>query len=621
MPEWAARGRSALERHALQGGWAWLTSALVVLLSWPNSTLFPHGSSLDASWHAGIAVAAREGLHHGSDVLFTYGPLGVLGIPPTLWWGTSAALGLAFMVAVHVGLVRALLHHLGRDLPGVLAVPAALLLHAFLNFKSPPEILTLTMLLVLLALIAKPPSRSALPGWWALGTLVAITQLLVKFNDGIYCLGLLGLGVLALSERRVRDVAATAALALALLPVLWLLAQQRLVDLVPWLMGSLELTSGYTEAMSVEYVERLPEYVLGAVLLAATLWFARQEQLRSGIWPLVVLLWVLFLAGKHGFVRHDAHAAGFFLVLAVVPLALHASPVWQRLTASAAAAVCAMLSLGAPAPPPVLTDAVRSPGLAAGQVLDIADPARRAAHQSAMRSVLEPQIGLSPEELAAVAGRPVHVGPHNTAAMWLHSLPWNPVPVFQTYTAYTPELDELNAAALRSPDAPPAILRERIESIDERLTAFESPAYTMAMLCHYRQEFAGDQWLVLARAVDRCGEARPLGTVEHRDGQHIDVPRGPAGHLVYAQIDLPADPLGAVQELFFKPLSHAHASLDGLPARRLVEANLEQPLVMSVPHEAQAVPQVLSDSQVDYLRLDNVTDGARVTFFAVPFTS
>jgi hypothetical protein len=608
-----------MERRVLQGGWAWLTSALVVLLSWPNSTLYPHGSSLDASWHAGLAVAAREGLHHGSDVLFTYGPLGVLGIPPTLWWGTSAALGLGFMLAVHVGFVRALLHHLGHDLPAVVAVPVALLLHAFLNFKSPPEILTLTMLLVLLALLAEPPSRSAVKVWWALGSLVAITQLLVKFNDGIYCLGLLGLGVLALSERRLRAVAATAALGLTLLVALWLLAQQRLEDLAPWLLGSLELTSGYTEAMSVEYVERLPEYAIGAVLLAATLWFARQEQLRCGIWPLVVLLWVLFLAGKHGFVRHDAHAAGFFLVLAVVPLALHASQLWQRLAASAAAAVCAMLSLGAPAPPPVLTDAVRAPGLAAGQVQDIVVPSRRAAQQAAIRSVLEPQVGLSPEELAAVAGRAVHVGPHNTAAMWLHELPWRPVPVFQTYTAYTPKLDELNATALLAPDAPPVILRERIESIDERLTAFESPAYTMAMLCHYRQEFAGDQWLVLGRAGNRCGEAQPLATAEHRPGRVIDVPRGPAGHLVYAQIDLPADPLGAVQELVFKPLSHSHASLDGIPARRLVEANLGRPLVMHVPNEAQGVPQVLSDSEVDRLRLDNVPDGTEVSFFTVPF--
>jgi hypothetical protein len=608
-----------MERRVLQGGWAWLTSALVVLLSWPNSTLYPHGSSLDASWHVGLAVAAREGLHHGSDVLFTYGPLGVLGIPPTLWWGTSAALGLAFMLAVHVGFVRALLHHLGQDLPVVVAVPVALLLHAFLNFKSPPEILTLTMLLVLLALLAEPPSRSAVKVWWALGSLVAITQLLVKFNDGIYCLGLLGLGVLALSERRLRAVAATAALGLTLLVALWLLAQQRLEDIAPWLLGSLELTSGYTEAMSVEYVERLPEYAIGAVLLAVTLWFARQEQVRAGIWPLVVLLWVLFLAGKHGFVRHDAHAAGFFLVLAVVPLALHASPVWQRLTASAAAAACAMLSLGAPAPPPVLTDAVRSPALAIGQVQDIAVPSRRAAQQVAIRSVLEPQVGLSPEELAAVGGRAVHLGPHNTAAMWLHGLPWQPVPVFQTYTAYTPELDESNATALRAPDAPPVILRERIESIDERLTAFESPAYTMAMLCHYRQEFAGDQWLVLGRAANRCGEAQPLATVEHRHGRVIDVPRGPTGHLVYAQIDLPADPLGAVQELLFKPLSHPHASLDGVPARRLVEANLGQPLVMHVPDEAQGVPQVLSDSDVDRLRLDNVPDGAEVSFFSRPF--
>ena len=42
----------------------------------------------------------------------------------------------------------------------------------------------------------------------------------------------------------------------------------------------------------------------------------------------------------------------------------------------------------------------------------------------------------------------VHIDPYETSAVWAYDLAWRPAPVFQTYAAYTPALDDLNSESL-----------------------------------------------------------------------------------------------------------------------------------------------------------------------------
>ena len=57
----------------------WLALALA-LLAFPSVSLTPQ-AGLDSSWQTGLAVAATQGLRHGSQIDFTYGPLGFLAAP------------------------------------------------------------------------------------------------------------------------------------------------------------------------------------------------------------------------------------------------------------------------------------------------------------------------------------------------------------------------------------------------------------------------------------------------------------------------------------------------------------------------------------------------------------
>lgn len=110
--------RSWLRRHNVASTVA--LGILVGLLSWPVETV-PAGIGLDPSWVAALHLVADRGLHFGADIVYTFGPLGFLGLPQPYFGGTSA-LALAAVVGLHLTVCVALLHVLRRVYPLWLAV-------------------------------------------------------------------------------------------------------------------------------------------------------------------------------------------------------------------------------------------------------------------------------------------------------------------------------------------------------------------------------------------------------------------------------------------------------------------------------------------------------------------
>src|SRR6185436_15787656 len=136
---------------------------------------------------------------------------------------------------------------------------------------------------------------------------------------------------------------------------------------------------------------------------------------------------------------------------------------------------------------------------------------------------LRAEYDLPPKVVAALRGHPVHADPWDIAAVWAFHLEWEPLPVFQTYSAYTPYLDEHNAARLlASPRL--AVLRHQDTSVDQRVPAWESPAAMLALTCDYDVAAAARHWEALTPGADRCGATHPLRTVTVEPGQPIRVP-------------------------------------------------------------------------------------------------
>ena len=145
----------------------WILGLLAAVASWNVAFAAPR-AGLDASWDAALHMAAHRGMHFGSEIVFTYGPLEFLRFP-RVWYEDLAVLGFLYQSALHIILCVSLVWALRRTLNAVLA-----LILTFLVIVDAPALdvaLTVTTIWCLAALSPKPPrfapSRccSAAPPW------------------------------------------------------------------------------------------------------------------------------------------------------------------------------------------------------------------------------------------------------------------------------------------------------------------------------------------------------------------------------------------------------------------------------------------------------------------------
>jgi hypothetical protein len=187
------------------------------------------------------------------------------------------------------------------------------------------------------------------------------------------------------------------------------------------------------------------------------------------------------------------------------------------------------------------------------EVADLSSGARWTRVQAIARyQVRATGDALHPGVVASLARLTVAAEPWDDALSFGYpQLRWRPEPVLQSYSAYTPYLDGLDASFLASPRAPQRILYQAL-ALDGRGPFWDPPATMVAMYCHYRQLYVSGPWQVLGRVPDRCGGARVVGRAFARFGQPIDVPVEP-GDLVLASFSLSSPVLARAEGLFLKP--------------------------------------------------------------------
>jgi len=220
----------------------------------------------------------------------------------------------------------------------------------------------------------------------------------------------------------------------------------------------------------------------------------------------------------------------------------------------------------------------------------------------------------------------VHVDPFQAMAAWAYGLAWQPVPIFQTYAAYTPELDEANAIALTAPEGPERILRglvafrNRVIAIDGRNHMFESPLYMMTMLCNFRELHTNDAWEVLGRTENRCGSPRLLSR-SATSTRYASAPSVGKQEILIARIEIHQPWSRSVLALAFKTTSSFIEIRIGerWVRYRLVNATAGGPLVLCLPDSAGFDARFVETRCPTAIRLVNA-EATRISFYGVPLT-
>jgi hypothetical protein len=574
--------------------WWWVRLAIIIVLLFAAVPVppAPIGGGLDASWIAGLNAAHARDLLFGRDLIFTYGPLGYLLFPMPGFAGPFPALlmGLLPFAVFAFSVLRLCLT------PGIRAWPvhvavlfAAWLLAGGLAIDR-PVIACAACLLSTLAL-----SNPAAVDIAILGAASALVPSIKLSGGAIFIAGyvvVIGVTAFRMRARGARLVFLTALpLIVAVSPYL---TKGGLSALPEFLTGSREIIDGYSEAMG--YSGPLWQCLLAiAALLGFLIIPALARERRALLFAFVPGALVAVYAFKNAMVRQDAHATLFHFYLAVA-LAIAATGI-QSLNARRLVLAFALLNVGAGIwitalfNPPLLGEVAGRSRFAAPALYARAWvnwPESWAWLAGLNRTAFE-GLRLPPDFDAIADRRTVEAVPYSVDHVIANGWRWVPRPVFQTYSAYTPYLDELNAAHVSSRNGADLILLGW-GTIDQRHMFLEDPASWVETFSRYHVRLTHPDFSLLERRRSPLlGQAVASGRTVAHWSQEMKLPQ--TRDLLVMHADIRYSLIGKLRRalLHATPVFIAVTKASGSHASwRAVQSNLRDGAIINyLPESAE----------------------------------
>lgn len=571
----------------------WLGGLVVALLGWQITFQTP-APGLDSSWNAGLAMAVEDGLHFGSQIAFTYGPLGFLQ-SRAVFFGGQADLSVLYAGALYVLFCIGLVWTLRRALPLVAAAVIAFLAVAVLPLAL-LEVSLLTAVFACFWMLEAERRARQLDLFVVAAATFAAPAALIKLSTGPLVAVVL---LIALVGARAggRRLAAFVLIFAVEVAALWAITGQSFGEIPAFVRHTVELSGGYSSAMlrSTEVagwkvVAAVSIAVVSGLALVGAAWFSGARD-RRGRWAgVVIATLVSFVIFKEGVVRIDAgHLTLLFSNAAVLWLAVGLGGPRPRLMLAAAIVVFAVSLPVRAAGLETQFNVVTNLRTVWDAARTLVDPGRRDELTIGGRAGMQTAYALSPQALAELRGHTVAVEPWEIGAAWAYELDWQPLPVFQNYSAYTPALDRLNSEAVEDPHGPERILRDDTQlvvpefpgpDLDGRYPGWDPPEQARAVLCNFVPLYGDELWQVLGRVPDRCGPPREVGSVSAAAGAAVTVPTPGRGEVVFVRVDgAGVTGLERVQAFLFHAGSR-HLLVNGTARFRLVPETAGDGLLM-----------------------------------------
>ena len=594
-----------------------LTAALAVLavfitvLSWP----FPNRAptiGLDPSWHMALHLAASMDLRQGVDMVFTYGPLGFLSIP-TPYMGVTTLFALLATVTIYFGLVAILLVEARRVVPLWAAVLIVIAIGRTFVALPPFEAFQALVFVVCVEALADrinlPTPAIAL----AIGIGAGFASL-GKLNVGVFIAAMGAVTAMSIDRRWWRGLGVWAVAAVVTGLLGWMATGQRFEDLAAYASGAMQLISGYSDAMGTDRDPGLhwiyPAFIGVAALFGWTaVRMSARWRPRRRIGLLAICLILAFAMWKTAFTReYPSYTFSTMLVsLAVVGAPLLDRRLWLTSLLVVGVTFVAVARLG----PGTYVNVVASARSLTSEAVTAVIPSSAQRALEDTRATLRSKYRIDATTLGELTGRTVAIDPTEAGVAFAYpELKWAPLPIMQSYSAYTPGLDRLNADRLASAEAPERILRsvqfvdkpagwlsrqrgrpllpgESIPfTVDGRYRWFEAPAAMLQMFCRYRELSSIGTWQVLGLSGRGCGPAEPLGTISAQDGESVKVPvETRPGRFVTVRVHgLEPSLLDRARTALFKA-DEWYATIAGV-GYRLVAPTASDGLLLAVPPSA-----------------------------------
>jgi hypothetical protein len=571
---------------------------------------FPAEFYIDVGWMNGLNMAVARQMRFGRDVIFTYGPLGYLSFP--FFPEADPQLVRFFLLTCYASAVYAawrLLYQEGVTLLSGLALSASAIAILFLDLsiwnRNIFRFEVIGLLLVVNILIAY---RNCGAIWFDLALLAVIAGVatLVKISMALglislaMCLaGFCSFGGTGIDRKALsRNIAALLLIPASML-VFYYLSEGSLVHFASYLWGSWELILGYSEAMSVAGQIAALANVAGAILILVVLTRVLWKNWQRSIDALTVATIVAVFAYKNFVVRQDVwHMAPIFF-----ELALAAIMVMTRIGSARHRSLVAFVSVMFVGSGIAVTVHAVKPGSTelTGNILNL--PARILAYirfEETASGLVKRQLAYTdsyrlPEAVRQRVGKnSLDIFPSNILIAKANDVTWNPRPIFQSYSAYTPYLDQVNATHIEK--SGPAMAIVQWDSIDGRLPFAEEPLTWKTLLNYYDLEYQTPELLLVRRRLrPKFTSAFAEGNLEANWNESVRLPATEPGEFIAMKVRIMPNVAGKLSNLLFRPATiQAALAFDGHSVEgRVIRTNLGSGLIVSpFPSDQMTLAQV-----------------------------
>ncbi|MDF5709101.1 MAG: hypothetical protein PUP90_15895 [Nostoc sp. S4] len=369
--------------------------------------------------------------------------------------------------------------------------------------------------------------------------------------------------------------------------------------LINYLKGSLEISSGYSSAMSIVGSHReLGFAVVGLfMVLLILIQLMREEFLGLGL-ALVFTLWMSF---KHGYIRQDGHTYIFLQCLLIIySLAIvklkNNFKIFKSLTLIYLiffiSIYCVAPSKFGQSSANLGSNIIRifSFNNVITKVSALIQPEQLRLNINNNSNSELLKVKLPENVLKILNNQTIDIIPWEISIVESNKLNWKPRPIFQSYSAFTKFLDSANLSSISSKS--PEYIIYNFRAIDNRHPFFDEPATFFYIVCNYKLSSQLNEFinipalsnLIILQKRDRNICSPSIKTEQLSLNWNQSTKLTDTSHLVRASIKFEYSFLGKVYKTIFRapPVNISIDLKDGSHSSfRIIPENSENGIIIS----------------------------------------
>jgi hypothetical protein len=551
---------------------------------------------LDNSWLFGLYAAFDKNLQFGKDVIITFGPLGFLFLPLfynlKLWF-----ISIIVNFIIHIVFISIFFKYYFDSIKKKIFFVPLIIIPFLPQLTIDYKILFIGITLMLMLINEKP----VLNIFFYLLTINIILAFgaLIKFS--IFIMNIYLLFILLIYffyNKKITNMLFLVFSYVLSIIVVWLLLNQSIENIYYYISNGMEISTGYNDSMAIwpsmpwKNILMIFISILMFVIISIEIVLSLIKKNFVALMCNLLIGGIGFFIYKHGIVRQDdSHVFIFYMFLTLLLLMYFYHnqvyfsnyPILKKVNISIFVIIYFLSGFLFYKN---FTSIIDNFNLSSKARTIVAISNTHDAIILNSKEKIKKHFIINEDVIKKIANKKVDIIPEDISLAYGYEFNWKPRPIFQSYTAYSVKLDEINSLHFKNvSDVSPDYLLYRYNSIDNRYPLFDEPLTLMKIIENYSNEEISNDFLILRKNLkSEIIKNVLLEKKESKFGQYIEIPYQ-KDVPVFASIQIEANIIGKIVKFLYKPslvyikfkLKNNHTT----KKYRLIINNLENGILVS----------------------------------------